>query len=46
MMGYLNSALAIGIPLGSLYVLWKFKNGHYETTDPDATEYTTTEATS
>ncbi|NEM98178.1 hypothetical protein [Pontibacter burrus] len=38
MMGYLNSALAFGIPLGSLYELWKFKNGLYETTDYTATE--------
>ncbi|RDC64515.1 hypothetical protein AHMF7616_03129 [Adhaeribacter pallidiroseus] len=35
MMGYLNTVWSLGMPLGSLYVLWKLKNGLYETTDDD-----------
>lgn len=46
MMGYMDTAWAFGIPLGSLYVLWKLKNGFYETTDEEsaALEYDTGES--
>jgi hypothetical protein len=46
MMGYMNTVWALGIPLGSLYVFWKLKNGLYETTDEEteAVEYNTGES--
>ncbi len=46
MVGYLNTAWAFGIPLGSLYVFWKLKNGLYETSEEEteAVEYNTGES--
>jgi hypothetical protein len=32
-MGYLDSGLEVGIPLGALYVFWKLRNGLYTTAE-------------